>query len=235
MKKMTVAAMASAFALSFAAATPAMAGSADGKFQVKLMGSAVLTDGKIVAVDTPPTVVTLAADTQTKANDNYVPTVAIEYFATPNISIETICCLTQHRVSGTAGSVQSVAVTNVDLVNHVLILPATVTVKYHVDAGAFKPYVGVGPSVFFFIDEKPSAAAATALAITRTKLDNSFGFALQAGVDVPLNDKGMGFSLDAKKYFMDTKAHFYQAGGEVLRTKHSLDPWVLSAGLSYRF
>ena len=33
----------------------------------------------------------LPANTQTKANDNYVPTLAIEYFATPNVSIETIC------------------------------------------------------------------------------------------------------------------------------------------------
>ena len=235
MKKTTVAALASALALSFVASSPAMAGSTEGKFQVKLLGSAVLADGKIVGVETPPTVVALGAGTQTKANDNYVPTIAVEYFATPNISVETICCLTQHRVSGTAGSVATVNVTNVDLVDHVLILPATVTLKYHMNVGPVKPYVGVGPSVFFFIDEKPSSAAATALAITRTKLDNSFGVALQAGVDVPLNAKGMGLSLDAKKYFMDTKAHFYQAGGEVLHTKHSLDPWVLSAGLAYRF
>lgn len=233
--KKTTAALASALAATMLTAAPAQAGDSAGKFQVKLMGTAVLPDGKIVDVETPPTVVALGAGTQTKANDNYVPTVALEYFATPNISVETICCLTQHRVSGTAGSVAGVNVSNVDLVNHVLILPATLTVKYHVNAGAFKPYVGVGPSVFFFIDEKPSAAAQTALAITRTKLDDSIGLAVQAGFDMPINDKGMGISVDAKKYFMDTKAHFYQAGGEVLRTKHSLDPWVLSAGLSYRF
>lgn len=233
--KKTTAAMASALAASLLAASPAQAGDSAGKFQVKLLGTAVLPDGKIVGVETPPTVVDLGVGTQTKANDNYVPTIALEYFATPNISVETICCLTQHRVSGTAGSVAGVPVTNTGLVDHVLILPATLTVKYHVNAGPIKPYVGVGPSVFFFIDEKPSAAARTALEITRTKLDNSVGLAVQAGFDMPINDKGMGISVDAKKYFMDTKAHFYQAGGEVLRTKHSLDPWVLSAGLSYRF
>jgi outer membrane protein len=46
----------------------------------------------------------------------------------------------------------------------------------------------------------------------------------------------MGISVDAKKYFMKTKAHFYTAtGAEALTTEHKLDPWVLSAGISYRF
>jgi outer membrane protein len=45
----------------------------------------------------------------------------------------------------------------------------------------------------------------------------------------------LGLSLDAKKYFMDTTAHFFAGNAEVLTTKHSLDPWVVSAGLAYRF
>jgi outer membrane protein len=34
---------------------------------------------------------------------------------------------------------------------------------------------------------------------------------------------------------MDTTAHFYVGDNEVLQTKHSLDPWLLSAGIAYRF
>ena len=116
-----------------------------------------------------------------------------------------------------------------------MILPATVTLKFHLPAGKVKPYVGVGPSVFFFIDEKPGATA-QALGATRTHLDNRLGVAVQAGFDVALNDQGLGLSIDAKKYFMKTKAHFYTATGvEALTTVHKLDPWVLSAGLAYRF
>lgn len=224
-----LAALAAASTLS----TPAMAGSAEGRWQVKLLGTGVLPDGKITGVE--QTAVAIGAGTQTQANDNVVPTIAVEYFATPNISIETICCLTNHRVSGTAGSVAGVPVAGAELVKHALILPATVTVKYHLPAGPIKPYVSVGPSVFFFIDEKPGAAAASALGITGVKLDNRIGLALQAGVDIAVNDAGLGISLDAKKYFMDTKAHFFAGSAEVLTTKHSLDPWVISAGLSYRF
>ena len=116
-----------------------------------------------------------------------------------------------------------------------MILPATVTLKYHLDAGAIKPYVGVGPSVFFYFDEKPGATA-KALGATSLKMDNKLGVALQAGVDVPINDAGMGISLDAKKYFMKPTTHFYTAGGvEALSTTHKLDPWVISAGVYARF
>ncbi len=210
------------------AATPAWAGNPEGRWQVKLLGTGVLVDGKITTVEKD--LIGLPAGTQTDINDNVVPTVAIEYFATPNVSIETICCLTQHHASG-AGALPSSA----GIVDHVMILPATVTLKYHLNAGGVRPYVGAGPSVFFFIDEKPGATART-LGATRTHLDNRVGVALQAGFDVPVNDSGMGISLDAKKYFMKTKAHFHTAAGaEALTTEHKLDPWVLSAGISYRF
>ncbi len=225
MRKLTLLA---ALAATSAISSPALAGNPDGKLQVKLLGNGVLVDGKITTVEKD--LIGLPAGTQTDINDNVVPTLAVVYFATPNISVETICCLTQHHASG-AGALPSSA----GIVDHVMILPATVTLKYHLDAGAIKPYVGAGPSVFFFIDEKPGATART-LGATRTHLDNRVGVALQAGVDIPVNDSGMGISLDAKKYFMKTKAHFYTpAGVEALTTEHKLDPWVLSAGISYRF
>ena len=226
MKKLTI-----AIALATAAllAAPATAKAApDGKVQVKLLGTGVLPDGKITEVQTD--LIGLPVGSQTAANDNVVPTLAIEYFASPNISVETICCLTQHHISG-AG-----ALAGTEIVDHVLILPATVTLKYHFgDGTGIKPYVGAGPSMFFYIDEKPGATTAT-LGGTSLNLDNKLGFALQAGVDVPLNDSGIGLNLDAKKYFIDTTLHVRNAAGtEVLRTKHSLDPWVLSAGLAFRF
>ncbi len=220
------------FAAALAAATmlssPALAGDADGKIQVKLLATAVLPDGKITALDN--NAIGLPAGSQTYANDNVVPTVAIEYFATPNVSVETICCLTTHGVRG-AG-----AISGATILDHVMILPATVTLKYHFNAGGgIKPYVGAGPSAFFFIDEKPGATTAS-LGGTRVKLDTHIGFALQAGVDVPLGDSGFGVSLDGKRYFMNTRLHVYNAGGtEVLTTKHKLDPWVLSGGVYYRF
>ncbi len=217
-----------ALAAATAFSSPALAGDAEGKWQVKLLGTGVLPDGKITSID--KNTLGLPVGSQTKASDNVVPTIAVEYFATPNFSVETICCLTQHHISG-AGAIAGAAV-----VDHVLILPATVTLKYHLDLGGVKPYLGAGPSVFFYIDEKQGATLNTLNAGGKLHLDNKVGVALQAGVDIPLSKTGMGVSLDAKKYFMNTTLHVFNAGGtEILTTQHKLDPWVLSAGVSYRF
>lgn len=209
---------------------PAMAAEA-GTIQVKVLATGVLPDGKIdkiKAVD-PALAAILPANTQTRANDNYVPTLAIEYFATPNVSIETICCLTQHHVNGAQG------LAGTRIVDHVLILPATVTAKYHLNAGPIRPYIGAGPSLFLIFGEKPGADL-RALGGAKTKMSNELGFALQAGVDIPVSDNGLGLSLDAKKYFMNTTLTVKDAAGAtVLKTKHELDPWVLSAGVTYRF
>jgi outer membrane protein len=59
--------------------------------------------------------------------------------------------------------------------------------------------------------------------------------ALQAGVDIPVNENGLGISIDAKRYFIRPSAKFYVGSTKALETKHRLDPWVVSAGLTYRF
>ena len=205
----------------------AIAGSNDGKWQVKALGSFVLPDGKITEVQLDG--IGLPAGTQTEADDNFVPTVAIEYFVTPNISLETICCVTQHDVTGTG------PLAGAGLVSNANIIPATLTAKYHIETGSgFKPYIGAGPTYFIFIDEKPGATT-VALGATSQKLNDKVGVALQAGFDVPVNDKGLGLSVDAKRYFVTTTARWFAGQTEVLRTRHKIDPWVISADISYRF
>lgn len=229
--------MRKAFALAlFAGATalsqPALAQEA-GTVQVKVLATAVLADGKVKSVDggTLATTVTNLG-VQTEANDNYVPTVAIEYFVNPNVSIETICCVTAHTVSATAPT----ALAGADLVDKIHIIPATFTAKYHLGApGGIRPYVGAGPTYFIFLKDKAGAGATAALGATKADIDDTFGLAVQAGVDVPVNE-AMSLSLDAKRYFLRPDAHFYDASGtEVLTTHHKLDPWVLSAGVGFKF
>jgi len=173
----------------------------------------------------------LPAGTQTKANDNdnVVPTVAIEYFFSPNVSLETICCVTQHDVDGTTG------LPGAELVADAQISPAILTLKYHpMPEGSIRPYIGAGPTYFLFIKDKPSAAA-RGLGANGFKPDWAPGVALQAGVVVPVSESGMVVLLDANKYFVSTDVHWYVNGVEVIRTRHKLNPWVLSAGIGFQF
>ena len=209
-----------------ALASPAMADDRAGDLQVKVLGTGVLPDGEITSVNVDA--VGLPANTQTEANDNFVPTVAIEYFVSNNFSIETICCVTQHDVDAVSG------LPGAELVSNARLIPATVTAKLHLDAGAIKPYVGAGPAYFLWIADDPGAATVP-LGVTETNLSNEFGFALQAGFDVPLGENGLSLSVDAKRYFVDTTARWFVGDTLVIETDHKLDPWVLSAGVGFRF
>lgn len=206
--------------------SPALAQGDEGRFQVKAFATAVLPDGKIDSLNTDT--VGLPVDTQTKANDNFVPTLAIEYFVSNSFSLEAICCLTQHDVDTTSG------LADAELVSNGKLIPATVTAKYHFDAGDVKPYVGAGATYFLWVDVDPGTATLP-LGVTKTTLSDDLGFVLQAGADVPLGGSGFALSLDAKRYFVDTKARWFAGSTLAIETEHKLDPWVVSAGVGYRF
>ena len=213
-----------ALALPFAAPVAAQEA---GDIQIKGFVTGVLPDGAIDTVETD--LIGLPAGSQTRASDSIVPTVAIEYFVSPNLSLETICCITPHDVEG-AG-----ALAGADLIDNAIILPASLTPKYHFQLGAgVKPYLGAG-ATYFVIFSEDVGADAPALGATDVNLSNEFGFLLEGGVDLALNDRGLGLSLDAKRYFVGTTATFRAGNVVALQSDHELDPWVVSAGLSYRF
>ena len=110
-------------ALAVALAVPGQAAAKSGDVQFKLLATYVAPDGKIK--DVKLDLIGLPAGTQTKADDNIVPTVAIEYFVADNISVETIAGVTQHDVVGRGG------LAGAGLVSNANIVPATLTLKYH--------------------------------------------------------------------------------------------------------
>ena len=214
-------------ALGLTIVLPGQAAAKSGDVQVKILATLVAPDGKLK--DVKLDAIGLPAGVQTKADDNVVPTIAVEYFVTDNISVETIAGVTQHDVVGRG------ALAGAGLVSNANIVPATLTLKYHFGANTgIKPYVGIGPSYFIFIDEKPGATA-VALGATKQKMNDSLGVAFQAGVDVPVNARGLSVTFDAKRYIMRSTARWFAGPTEVLRTRHRLDPWVVSAGLAFRF
>jgi outer membrane protein len=63
------------------------------------------------------------------------------------------------------------------------------------------------------------------------ELDNGIGYAVQAGVDIALKGP-WSLNLDAKKVFFETDANINKGA---LKSSVTLDPLVVSAGISRKF
>lgn len=106
-------------------------------------------------------------------------------------------------------------------------LPPTLSGQYHFEPiGNIQPYLGLGFNVTTFFDEQTQGA----LAGTSLKLDNSFGFAAQAGVDIEI---GENLLLNAVIRYIDIETDASVNGSEVARVK--IDPVVYGLNLGYRF
>lgn len=94
--------------------------------------------------------------------------------------------------------------------------------------GGFKPYVGAGVQYIHFFDEGSNIGG-------KLDIDDAFGFALQAGVDVTLGD-GWYLNADVKKIWIDTDVTWTNTGLGTLHADNvDIDPWIISAGVGYRF
>lgn len=161
-------------------------------------------------------------------NDKWLPEVDISYFFSPNFAAELILTYPQKQTVSMNGA-------NIGSFKH---LPPTLTAQYHITGMAgFRPYVGAGinytnlSSVKF--DPAVEAALATALGVPSVDLDlkrNSYGLALQAGVDVPLSG-GWVLNADVKKVQIGTKV---LVNGTSIG-KFKVDPVLFGIGIGKRF
>lgn len=150
------------------------------------------------------------------ADGAVVPELDISYFFTNHIAAELILATSKHDMDYTG---------NVDL-GDAMILPPTLTLQYHFTPDqAFSPYVGAGVNYSMFYNEDAAAG------FTDLNVDNGFGLALQAGFDYWL-DEHWGLNADVKKIFLNVDATLNNGA---IRADVDLDPWVVGAGVSYRF
>jgi outer membrane protein len=145
-----------------------------------------------------------------------MPEVDLTYFITDKIAVEAIAATTPHEVYYNG---------NTNL-GDAWALPPTVTLQYHPLKGRdFSPYFGAGVNYSLFYGENSGTG------FTDLDLDGGFGFALQAGFDYWLNDH-WGLNLDVKKIYLDVDASL---NGNTILSDIELDPYVVGAGVSYRF
>ncbi|WP_404928084.1 OmpW/AlkL family protein [Mesorhizobium sp. ORM16] len=154
-------------------------------------------------------------------SNTVTPELDISYFFTDNVAAELILGTTYANITG-QGSISGLR-----NIGKVWLLPPTLTLQYHfTDFGAFKPYVGAGVNYTVFYNQ--DAGGADAL-----KVKNTFGTALQVGFDYMV-DQHWGVNFDVKKLFL--KADFdVTVAGAKLTGKAELDPWLIGAGVTYRF
>ena len=146
-------------------------------------------------------------------NDKWLPEVDISYFFTPQIAAELVLTVPQKQTLSAGG-------TEIGSFKH---LPPTLTLQYHFTSNpAFKPYLGAGLNY----TRISSVNLPAGVDIDRS----SFGPALQAGVDIPL-DKNLYLNFDVKKVYIRTDV---SAAGAKLGT-FKVDPVLFGVGLGWRF
>ena len=165
---------------------------------------------------------------EVSVTNSFAPEVDVTYFVTDHVGLELIAATTKHDVKG-KGGLKAVG----ELVD-TWVLPPTLTLQYHFTPKAkVRPYVGVGLNYTLFYNEDASDGLEDAIGDTKVKLKDSFGYAVQAGVDFDIG-KNLFLNLDVKYIDIDTKSTL-TTGSLVNKVKVSLDPIVAGVGIGMRF
>jgi len=167
-------------------------------------------------------------DATVSVDNAIVPELDFTYFLTNNVGMELILATSPHDISG-QGSLAGLG-----KIADTMALPPTLTLQYHfAPNGSFRPYVGVGANWTIFYSDSAKTSLTDALGPTTVSLSNSFGWAAQAGFDIPINDR-VFFNVDVKYIDIDTKATLVHGEGtETVAV--SLDPLVFGVGFGMKF
>jgi len=229
----------SALSIAAALATPMLAHAEAGDWVVRVRAVNVSPNedsslGKDVNKVVGPA--TMSPGAELNVSDKVIPELDISYYFTKHIAAELILALgTRHNVSITGDSVGAVGNQGLGSVN---LLPPTLTAQWHFNPDQMiDPYVGAGINYTMMLDRnlKGSAGAITG---NKIKIDSdSWGWALQAGVDINLKD-GWLLNADVKYVTIDTDVKLKgTATGNTWRKIDSVDinPWVIGFGIGKKF
>lgn len=172
--------------------------------------------------------VTGIAGSEVGVGNAVMPEVDFTYFVTKNVGAELILATTKHDITGRG------AVSALGKIADTWVLPPTLTLQYHfLPEGKVHPYVGAGVNYTIFYSADATESLNKALGATKVKLDDSFGYALQAGIDIDVTPKFF-VNADIKYIDMDTTARLTSGA-----TKRSVDveinPIVAGIGVGFRF
>ncbi|WP_423605379.1 OmpW/AlkL family protein [Sphingomonas sp. MS122] len=161
-------------------------------------------------------------------SDSVMPEIDFTYMLTDHIGAELILATTKHDIVGRG------TLAGIDKLADTWALPPTLTLQYHfAPKGHVRPYVGAGINYTTFYSADASRSLETAIGKTEVNLEDSFGYALQAGVDIDIAPR-VFLNFDVKYIDIDTTARL-RTGAAINRVDVSLDPVVPSIGIGMRF
>lgn len=186
--------------------------------------------GIIVAPTEESSAVSPSFPTGSVSVDNsIVPEVDLTYFLTNNIGVELIAATSWHDISGEG------ALAGLGEIADTMVLPPTLTLQYHFMPDAkIRPYVGAGVNYTVFYSEDAKASLVNAIGPTSVGLEDSVGWAVQAGVDIDINERFF-LNADVKYIDIDTTAWLRTPGVGVNTVDVDLDPIVAGVGIGMRF
>ena len=139
--------------------------------------------------------------------------VDVTYFLSPNLAAELVLTTPQKQTVYSNGE-------EIGSFKH---LPPSLLMQYHfTDLQGIKPYLGAGINYTRLSDVSLPAGVSVD--------SHSWGWALQAGLDIPL-DRNWSINLDVKKAYI--RSDVYVEGSSIGRLK--MDPILYAVGLGYRF
>ena len=182
---------------------------------------------------------------------NFVPEADITYMLTDHIGIEAIAGIANQDVelqdNGLAtlvttltGGAAGAGLTDGFKIFDTWVLPPTITLQYHfMPENNIRPYAGVGVNYTAFLWDDASGQLESAVGgPVHVNTRNGFTWALQAGVDIDWKDNWY-FNVDVKYIDIETEASLFINGGPLagtnLRVNTNVSPFVVGAGIGYRF
>ena len=172
-----------------------------------------------------------------KVDSNTILEFDISYYFTKNIAAELILATgSKHDVSV---SREPGAVVPNQLLGSVDVLPPTLTVQWHFNPDqTIDPYVGAGINYTAFLDRKLNVRQGALGGTHKIKVDSdSWGYALQAGLDINLKD---GWLINADIKYIDLSTDVKLKGPATAGRWTKIDdldinPWVFGIGIGKKF
>jgi len=188
----------------------------------------IVVRGRILLVDPQDdsnsiTIDGVSQGTEATVNSDVIPEIDFTYMLTSNWGLELILGYSDHEVKTNLFGLGKIGETKV--------LPPTLTLQYHfMPTSNIRPYAGVGVNYTHFFDSEVKGGLDAPGA--DLDIDDSFGLALQAGVDVDITEDWF-VNFDVK--YIDMSADATIKNGARIKVDIDVDPIVWGIGVGTTF